>query len=192
MSRCLASLHRVLAGARSPASSVLSRHYDTLPPIPPHFVAFAWRYHRSNRLGSSLPTPPTAGRRAWGWSPGIPCRDFFRGDDRASQVPGEPPYPFAHVLRPRPAEAFLTTNRTLTWLCATGTTRAPTPTILSRLNSMAFGLAVYVSHCCARLASRCWSGSPGRAWYPQGSDERFQTHLMFAFLLSQASWHDPV
>jgi hypothetical protein len=33
------------AGNRSPASAVLSRHYDFLPPLPPHFVAFAWRYH---------------------------------------------------------------------------------------------------------------------------------------------------
>ena len=32
------------AGSRSPASAVLSRRYDFLPPIPPHFVAFAWRY----------------------------------------------------------------------------------------------------------------------------------------------------
>ena len=32
------------AGDRSPASSVLSRRYDFLPPIPPRFVAFAWRY----------------------------------------------------------------------------------------------------------------------------------------------------
>ena len=47
-------------------------------------------------------------RRAWGWSPGIPVRDFFRGDGRISQVPGEPQFPFAHVLRPRPADASLT------------------------------------------------------------------------------------
>src|SRR5262245_61492310 len=32
------------AGGRSPASPVLSRRYDSLPPVPPHFVAFAWRY----------------------------------------------------------------------------------------------------------------------------------------------------
>src|SRR6185369_8361587 len=32
------------AGGRSPASSVLSRRYDFLPPVPPRFVAFAWRY----------------------------------------------------------------------------------------------------------------------------------------------------
>src|SRR5438067_13586485 len=32
------------AGDRSPASTVLSRRYDILPPVPPHFVAFVWRY----------------------------------------------------------------------------------------------------------------------------------------------------
>ena len=32
------------AGGRSPASPVLSRRYDILPPVPPRFVAFAWRY----------------------------------------------------------------------------------------------------------------------------------------------------
>ena len=35
--------------ASSPASTVLSKRYDFLPPIPPRFVAFAWRY-----LGVSL------------------------------------------------------------------------------------------------------------------------------------------
>ena len=42
------------AGARSPASSVLSRRYDFLPPIPPHFVAFAWRYLGCTRSCSLL------------------------------------------------------------------------------------------------------------------------------------------
>jgi hypothetical protein len=32
------------SGASSPASAVLSKRYDLLPPVPPHFVAFAWRY----------------------------------------------------------------------------------------------------------------------------------------------------
>jgi hypothetical protein len=31
--------------ARSRASAVRSRRYDFLPPVAPHFVAFAWRYH---------------------------------------------------------------------------------------------------------------------------------------------------
>jgi len=33
----------------SPTSTVLSTRYDFLPPIPPHFVAFAWRYHGNTR-----------------------------------------------------------------------------------------------------------------------------------------------
>ena len=32
------------SGASSPASTVLPKRYDFLPPVPPHFVAFAWRY----------------------------------------------------------------------------------------------------------------------------------------------------
>jgi hypothetical protein len=32
------------SGASSPASAVLPKRYDFLPPVPPHFVAFAWRY----------------------------------------------------------------------------------------------------------------------------------------------------
>ncbi len=31
-------------GNRSPASSILSRHYEFLPPLPPRFVSFAWWY----------------------------------------------------------------------------------------------------------------------------------------------------
>jgi hypothetical protein len=34
------------SGARSPGSSVLSKRYDFLPPIPPHFIAVVWRYLR--------------------------------------------------------------------------------------------------------------------------------------------------
>ena len=30
--------------ASSPASTVLSKRYDILPSVPPHFVSFAWRY----------------------------------------------------------------------------------------------------------------------------------------------------
>ena len=32
------------SGVSSPASAVLSKRYDFLPPVPSHFVAFAWRY----------------------------------------------------------------------------------------------------------------------------------------------------
>jgi len=58
-------------------------------------------------------------------------------------------------------------------------TKAPT-TSLSELNSMAFGLAVYASWCelpqpHARLTSSRWSDATGRAFHPQGSNERFQS-----------------
>jgi hypothetical protein len=69
---------------------------------------------------------------------------FFRGDDRISQVPGEPPFPFAHVLRPRPV-SVPDPLRDACVAPAMLTTKAPTTKTLSRLNSMAFGLAVYVS-----------------------------------------------
>src|SRR3990167_376080 len=46
-------------GASSPASTVLSGRYDFLSSVPPHFVAFAWRYHPSARVsparGRALP-----------------------------------------------------------------------------------------------------------------------------------------
>ena len=38
----------------------------------------------------------------------------------------------------------------------------------------------------ARLASSCWSGSTGRAFHPQGSDERFQSCGLHLIPLSQA------
>jgi len=75
---------------------------------------------------------------------------------------------------------------------ALGHRRAKAPTKgLSTLNSIAFGLAVYASQCGllqhhARLASSCWSGSTGRAFHPQGSDERFQSCRLHLIPLSQA------
>ena len=75
---------------------------------------------------------------------------------------------------------------------ALGTTKAKAPTKgLSKLNSMAFGLAVYASpgslpHHDARLTSGCWSGATGRAFHPQGSYERFQICKLHLIPLSQA------
>jgi hypothetical protein len=191
MPRCLASLHGVRSGDCSPASSVVSRHCDFLPFLPPHFVAFAWRYHGSARPFSFLPTPPRAKRRAWGWSPGIPIRACFRGNDRISQVSGEPQSPSAHVLGPRTASTLQTIAER---------SRGPPPQkregAVVQQNfeagySMAFGSPpTYhsIGHPPpARLASRCWSGSPARAFHPQGSYKRFPTHIMFVFPLFQAS-----
>ena len=67
---------------------------------------------------------------------------------------------------------------------------------LSKLNSMAFGLAVYASQAGlprrhARLASGRWSGTTGRAFHPQDSTERFQSCFLHLIPLSQASWRNP-
>jgi hypothetical protein len=83
------------SGASSPASAVLSKRYDFPPPIPPHFVSFAWRYLRVHSF-FSLP----GGRvRRRGLElltrylqPGV-----HRGNDRISQVPGEPQVSVRHV-----------------------------------------------------------------------------------------------
>ena len=134
-------------------------------------------------------------RRAWGWSPGIPIREFFRGNSRSSQVPGKPQFPFAHVLRPRPADASLTIYRTLAWPPLRERRRRrrghdfrgsiawlsgspPTYHDVGCPSSRKAGFQVLV-----RLF---WAG-----FHPQGSDKRFSTHVMCVGLLFQASWHNP-
>lgn len=75
------------------------RRSDARPPFPPRSVSFARRYHPV-RLCSCLP-PARRRLGAWGfrvWQPRANCcRD---GDDRASQVPGEPSCPYALFLDP--------------------------------------------------------------------------------------------
>jgi len=130
-----------------------------------------------------------------GCSPGIPIRDCFRGDDRNSQVPGEPQFPFAHVLRPRPADASLT---------LAGRSRGPRTgndgdadnNRLSRLNSMAFGLAAYVSRGWLPVLAQGWLPGAGQALLdglpPAGFRQKvFNSRHVSYTLLFQASWHNP-
>jgi len=98
-----------------------------VPPLPRYYQGTATSCRPSRRVSFPSLGGATGSRRfrsrrrcvrqcrAWGWSPGIPFRAFFRGDDRISQVPGEPQFPFAHGLRPRPAEASQTNCGTLAW-----------------------------------------------------------------------------
>jgi len=113
VTRCLASHPPGPCGSSSPASSVVSRHCDFLPSLSPHFVSFVWRYHGSTH--SSLPPPLRATASGLGLVARYPLPGCFHGDDRSSQVPGEPQFPFAHVLRPRPADTSLTDCGTLAW-----------------------------------------------------------------------------
>ena len=88
-------------GPGSPASTVLSGRYDSLPLVPPHFVSFAWRYH-SLRLSSFLPSGSTSALGPGGsWYRHLPRRSLKNGNDRASHVPGEPRLCLCPALRPR-------------------------------------------------------------------------------------------
>lgn len=82
-------------GDRSPASSVLSRRYDFLPPVPPHFVAFVWRYLRVHSF-SSLP-----GGRVRRRGPELltrsPARELAVEATGSRKFLGNPHCPFAHV-----------------------------------------------------------------------------------------------
>ena len=151
------------AGCCSPASAVLSRRYDFLPPIPPHSVAVVWRYLSVHSF-CSLPDGRVSHQ-------GLELVTRYlqpgshRGNDRISQVPGEPQLSVCTCSNPTPAglhapdRSFLQCSSV-----ALGISKAKAPTKgLSKLNSMAFGLAVYASqdglprhH--ARLASGRWSG----------------------------------
>lgn len=128
-------------------------------------------------------------RRAWGWSPGVPVRESFHGDDRSSQVPGEPRFPFAHVLRPRPADAPLT---------RAGRSRGPRSGKDEGADNEIFRGSIawlsgwrptyhdvgYPSPRKARFQVLVRLSRTG--FHPQGSDERFSTHVMFVVPLSQA------
>ena len=105
-----------------------------------------------------------------------------RGNDRISQVPGEPRISVCTCSVDSGRTACTRPLRCCS--VALGISKAKAPTKgLSKLNSMAFGLAVYASqdglprhH--ARLASGRWSGATGRAFHPQGSYERFQSCIL--------------
>ena len=105
-----------------------------------------------------------------------------RGNDRTSQVPGEPRLSVCTCSVDAGRTACTRPLRCSSVALGMSTAKAPTKGI-STLNSMAFGLAVYASqrrlpghH--ARLASGRWSGATGRALHPQGSAEKFQSCIL--------------
>src|SRR5271165_2382108 len=144
---------------------------DSLPPISPRFVSFAWRYHRCVR-GSSPPAPdaePWINRELVGgissrlarWKrQGLPSsRRNPRDHSPYSSDPG--------VTR----QAEWTMSKLPGAAPATDHDEGSPRVLISGLNRTAFDLAVYASqgwlpthH--ARLASGCWSGSTGRDWLP--------------------------
>ncbi len=171
----------------SPTSTVLSGRYDFLPPISPHFVAFAWRYH-----GNTRGFAPIAAE-CYGDGPGV-GHPVAPSGISSMETTGSPtflgdPLCLCPALRPR-QDRRARPLRHANMAPALTTTKAPALQ-LSRLNHTASALAVYASqhglpHDHARLASGCRPSSTGRDFHPQGSNKRFQTHIMCAILLFQA------
>jgi hypothetical protein len=199
-SRCCLSTGELL-GASLPIPRVLA---GPVPRLPRYYQGTATSCRPSRRT-SSPSLGGTTGprtfrsrrrcvpqRRAWGCSPGIPARECFRGDDRISQVPGEPLFPFAYVLRPRPDPAYLTTCGTSGVAPALRTTKAPTRRTISGLNSMAFGLAVYASRC--RLPFTAQDSLPGAGQALLGgllpARSRYKVSNHAIFLPIQSSWRN--
>jgi len=87
------------SGASSPASAVLSRRYDSLPPVPPHFGAFVWRYLRVHSF-SSLPGGRVH-RRGLELVTRSPGRELAEETTGSPRFLGNPDCPFAMVSRRR-------------------------------------------------------------------------------------------
>ena len=158
---------------RSPGSLVLSRRCDSPLSVSLRFVAFAIAIPRQPTVSISLPTPPCAFLAPdleLGY-PATPTRVPARGNNRASQVPVEPPV-FVCPCSRDPGRIDVSNHlRNADAAPAHSTTRAPT-IVLSRLIGRASELAVYASQCWlpwhhARLAPGCWSGFAGRDFHPQ-------------------------
>ena len=189
-------------GRRSPSSTVLSRHYDFLPPIPRHFVAFARRYHKF-ALVHSL-SRDKCHRVSLELVTRCLLPEFNCGNDRISQVPGRPQSSVctcsstpARRLAPDQVTLDAPDFRATAWPLLRERQRLSRKNNLSKLNYMAFGLAVYASRCWlpehhAKLASGRWSDATGRASHPQGHNRKFQIHVMSIILPRQASWRNTI
>src|SRR5262245_39937917 len=154
------------AGGRSPASSVLSRRYDILPPVPPRFVAFAWRYLHVHSFGS-LPDGRVRRRGlelvTRSLRPGLSRR-------RRQDLPSSWGTPIVRLPCSADAGRTAGTRPVRCRSVAPGIRKAEAPAKgLSTLHSRAFGLAVSASpdelpRSDARLASSRWSDVTGRAF----------------------------
>jgi len=182
------SLHRVLSG-QFPGFTSTAGHSDCLPPIPPRFVAFAWRYRslrsRFAPVGGRAQPPQARGF----FYPAVP-----RAGHRA-ETAGPPRFlgnPTVHMpcsstpVGP-PRQAFSTLRCCLPPLLP----RRLPPLPLSGLNRTACPLAVYASQPGSPLPTQdslptAGQALPGGTAYPLGSLAGFQSRLHL-ILPAQAS-----
>jgi hypothetical protein len=158
---------------------------DSLPPVPPHFVAFAWRYHACDtmiRVPAFTPLPPagvTPQADQGGFMPGAPSGSWAW---RRQGLPGSwgTLLRTCSALRPR-------RDRSRQARYDTSDAAFRRHHVVGSRDHNHFGachaacsLAVYASqpglpadH--ARLASGCWPTLPGGTGYPLGSAVRFSS-----------------
>ncbi|OQB39990.1 MAG: hypothetical protein BWY09_00902 [Candidatus Hydrogenedentes bacterium ADurb.Bin179] len=160
MFRRLASLHRLPSKTGSPASSVLSRRYDFLTSVSLLLVSLDSRYHTDSLSFLSRWTERIRGQPLGVGRPVTPARIHW-GDGRTSQVPVRPPSYVCLVPATAVGSALPEHIQEANVVPTLSTMKTPT-LMLSRLNSRAFGFAVYASqrrlpahH--ARLVSGGWS-----------------------------------
>lgn len=162
------------AGARSPTSQgsqVLLRNSDFSLPLPPRFVAFAWRYRRCAQVSF---LPRTRAQRPWAgaWSPGCPIRISRR---RKRDLPGSSEDPCVHAPLMDPGGTFahgISERRYC--LPPYARRRLPLQCYLSGLYHTACTFPVYASQpgsppVHATLGTGWWPASPGRictCWVP--------------------------
>ena len=121
---------------------------------------------------------------------------IYRGNDRISQVPGEPRLSVCTCSVDAGRTACTRPLRCSS--VALGIRKAKAPTKgLSKLNSMAFGLAVYASQCGLPRPTQDSLPAAGQA-LPDGLSTRrvpmkgFRSASVHLILLSQASWRNRI
>jgi hypothetical protein len=97
---------------RFPWFSGTMRHSDCLPPVSPHFVAFAWRYRRASTR--SLPSVGRAPRTDLGFGHRSPDRAYWT---ETTSPPGFPGNPREHAPVSDPDETSASTVSTTQRCC---------------------------------------------------------------------------
>lgn len=162
------------AGDGSPASPVLRAHYDCLPPVRPRFGSLRADVTCHSTV-ASLPCAAhgAAPRAGWLWSAGSTpsVRPFLGGDDRPSQVPGQPRCASALLSDPAGArcQAIAASSP------GPGCSDDPAPRVFVRFRGSItrhrHSLSTLPRSGCprrARLASGWWPASTGWDWLPTG------------------------
>src|SRR5262245_49047527 len=115
---------------------------------------------------------------AWSWSPGSSGRDIRRGDDRTSQVPGDPRWPVCRVQSTPAGRRSPDRYSAAAWPLVCVKQRLPRKVFRRSIARLSDSLSTLrrVSYPTRRktrfqpLVRRYWTG-----FYPQGSNERFQS-----------------